>query len=62
MKDFNVAKINAAVKELKKENPTHFFNMYQFDQSGIGPGELLLYFLGFLEPEKQRYPQMQSVD
>ena len=45
MKDFNVKKINAAVKELKKENATHFFNMYQFDQSGIGPGELLLYFL-----------------
>jgi hypothetical protein len=24
--------------------------------------EILLCFLGFQEPEKQRYPQMQSVD
>jgi hypothetical protein len=45
MKSFNVPKLNAAIKELKSENFTHFFNMYQFDQSGIGPGELLLYFL-----------------
>ncbi len=45
MKTFNVARLNKAIKELKKENPNAFFNMYQFDQSGIGPGELMLYFL-----------------
>lgn len=45
MKTFNVKKLNTAIKALKKENFDHFFNMYQFDQSGIGPGELMLYFL-----------------
>lgn len=42
---FSVPGLNKAIKELKKENFTHFYNMYQFDQSGIGPGELMLYFL-----------------
>lgn len=42
---FNIPGLNKAIKELKKENYNHFFNMYQFDQSGIGPGELMLYFL-----------------
>ena len=42
---FNVPGLNRAIQALKKENFNHFFNMYQFDQSGIGPGELMLYFL-----------------
>jgi len=45
LRDFNVSGLNRAIKELKKENFNHFYNMYQFDQSGIGPGELMLYFL-----------------
>jgi hypothetical protein len=45
VKSFNITKLNVAIKALKKENFTHFYNMYQFDQSGIGPGELMLYFL-----------------
>jgi hypothetical protein len=45
VKSFNITKLNTAIKALKKEDFNHFFNMYQFDQSGIGPGELMLYFL-----------------
>ena len=45
LKSFNAIKINNAIKLLKQENKTQFSNMYQFDQSGIGPGELMLYFL-----------------
>ena len=45
LKKFNVSDINKCIAALKKENNTAFYNMYQFDQSGIGPGELMLYFL-----------------
>jgi hypothetical protein len=37
--------LNSLIQDLKKEDPKSFENLYTYNLKGIGPGEVLLYFL-----------------
>lgn len=41
----NEAKVNALVKELKASNKSSFVRMMRYTPKGVGPGEVMMYFL-----------------
>lgn len=45
LKSLNVNSFNRAVSELRKESPEHLYRLYYTKLTGMGPGEVLLYFL-----------------
>jgi len=45
MRGLNVNKINNAIDQLKKADRFYFDKLYDWQPKGVGPGEVLLYFL-----------------
>ena len=41
----NKNKMNKVISDLRKENATNFANLYQYNLKGLGPGEVMLYFI-----------------
>jgi hypothetical protein len=38
-------KMSALIKALRKESPSNFEHLYKYNLKGVGPGEVLLYFI-----------------
>ena len=43
--DININDVNEKIEYLKKTNSCNFKNLFRYQKTGFGPGEILLYFL-----------------
>lgn len=41
----NKAQLNRAISELRRTEPTNFQHLYSYNIKGVGPGEIMLYYL-----------------
>jgi len=45
MKRVDKTQINRVISQLRKENPNNFQNLFKYNLKGVGPGEVMMYFL-----------------